>query len=144
MTREIVIGILKSHLEHDTLDAATYHALGCAITELEHPCKPENSPVDERKADEGIIGRIEELERQIKYFKGWVGDLQELCIDLKERMDNNAEWHKDVDVAQEDLEKRIDGVQEELGERIDDLNNTIERYDIRLSRLVDRIEALEK
>jgi len=103
-------------------------------------CNPENSPVDERKTDEGIISRIEELERQIgcinariENHSAWLGDLQEKCSSLKERMDNAAVWHKDVDVAQEELEKRID-----------DLYNTRERWVTLLDRLANRIEALEE
>ena len=74
MTREIVIGILKSHMEHDPLDAPTYHALGCAITELETTCKTEN---DEEKPPKGIEPywvvipeRIDNLAETIKRYSG--------------------------------------------------------------------------
>ena len=116
MTYEEAMGVAENLCKYGLVRSCSWETYAQALIAIyEHTCKPENSPVDERKTDKGIIGRIEELERQIGCINArlenhgrWLGDLQGRCRGLKERMDNNAVWHKDVDVAQEDLEKRID------------------------------------
>ena len=152
MTREDAIEFARTvaseglYYESNWAEYATAMGLLWGLLEEVRPdlvssaCNPENSPVDERKTDEGIISRIEELERQIgcinariENHSAWLGGLQGSCNDLKRRMDNNAVWHKDVEVAQDDPD-----------ERIEDLSNEITRYEIRFERLVNRIEDLEK
>lgn len=71
-------------------------------------CKPQNDPSDAPKTDEGVIGRIEKLEREIRFlkddveFKGLrfnqfgkgLGEVQKDTEDLEDRVKSLEEWRK--------------------------------------------------
>ena len=119
MTREIVIGILKSHMEHDHLDAPTYHALGCAITELETTCKPENEPTEEPKTDKGMFIPEGESDAETDDFIG--KSLTEIAVKVNQ-------MEKEFDEVIKNLKRRLDNGEKRMWY----MENKIEAVDRRV------------
>lgn len=117
MTREIVIGILKSHMEHDHLDAPTYHALGCAITELEATCKTENEPTEEPKTDKGMFIPEGESDAQTDDFIG--KSLTEIAV-------------------------KVNQMEKEFDEVLKSLKRQLKNQDQRLWFIENKVEAVDR